>query len=93
LQSKYANICVYIFQAQSQRKGWILNPGFAKPEENPSNRWPHMGTARTEDEFLDEIQTKVLRVFLLAIKGIDRPFGRGVESRLIGSALVNWRLG
>ncbi len=24
------------------------------------------------------------------IKGIDRPFGRGVESRIIWSALVNW---
>jgi hypothetical protein len=28
-----------------------------------------------------------------SIKGIDRPFGRGVESILIGSVLVNWRLG
>ena len=26
-------------------------------------------------------------------KGIDRPFGRGVESRLIQSLLINWRLG
>jgi hypothetical protein len=26
-------------------------------------------------------------------KGIDRPFGRGVESILIRSLLVNWRLG
>ena len=32
-----------------------------------------------------------LQQFLL--KGIDRPFGRGVESRLIWSALVKWRLG
>ena len=27
------------------------------------------------------------------IKGIDRPFGGGVESILIRSAFVNWRLG
>jgi hypothetical protein len=28
-----------------------------------------------------------------SIKGIDRPFGGGVESILIRSILVNWRLG
>jgi hypothetical protein len=27
------------------------------------------------------------------VKGIDRPFRRGVESILIQSLLVNWRLG
>ncbi len=27
------------------------------------------------------------------IKGIDRPFGEGVESILIRSVFVNWRLG
>ncbi len=27
------------------------------------------------------------------IKGIDRPFGEGVKSRLIRSLLINWRLG
>jgi len=27
------------------------------------------------------------------VKGIDRPFGGGVESILIRSLLVNWRLG
>jgi hypothetical protein len=27
------------------------------------------------------------------IKGIDRPFGGGVESILIRSVFVNWRLG
>jgi hypothetical protein len=26
-------------------------------------------------------------------KGIDRPFGEGVKSRLIRSLLINWRLG
>jgi hypothetical protein len=52
-------IYVFIYSKHSPReKAWILNPFFARPEENPSNRWPHMGTARTEAEFLDEIQTK-----------------------------------
>jgi hypothetical protein len=27
------------------------------------------------------------------LKGIDRPFGGGVKSRLIRSLLINWRLG
>ncbi len=27
------------------------------------------------------------------LKGIDRPFGEGVKSRLIRSLLINWRLG
>ncbi len=30
---------------------------------------------------------------LALIKGIDRPFGEGVKRRLIGSLLINWRLG
>ncbi len=29
----------------------------------------------------------------MSIKGIDRPFGGGVKSRLIWSQLINWRLG
>jgi hypothetical protein len=29
----------------------------------------------------------------VSIKGIDRPFGGGVESILIRSVFVNWRLG
>ncbi|MFN9979515.1 MAG: hypothetical protein ACK53Y_06360, partial [bacterium] len=33
------------------------------------------------------------RQLTLGLKGIDRPFGGGVESILIRSILVNWRLG
>jgi hypothetical protein len=33
------------------------------------------------------------KVFLQLFKGIDRPFGGGVESILIRFLLVNWRLG
>ncbi len=31
--------------------------------------------------------------YIFSLKGIDRPFGEGVENILIRSVLVNWRLG
>jgi hypothetical protein len=37
--------------------------------------------------------TKKASLSFVLLKGIDRPFGRGVESILIRSLLVNWRLG
>ncbi len=33
------------------------------------------------------------KVNFLEVKGIDRPFGEGVKSRLIRCLLINWRLG
>ncbi len=43
---------------------------------------------------LDRIITVENHISLpVSLKGIDRPFGRGVESRLIWSAMVHWRLG
>ncbi len=42
---------------------------------------------------IDTTQTPPLFSFYTTFKGIDQPFGRGVESILIRSALVNWRLG
>ncbi len=37
--------------------------------------------------------SEVIYFFTRLFKGIDRPFGGGVESRLILSVVVNWRLG
>ncbi len=37
--------------------------------------------------------TKKASLSFVLLKGIDRPFGRGVESILSRSLLVNWRLG
>ncbi len=41
---------------------------------------------------LSKVQKRFLQN-LRHIKGIDRPFGGGVKSRLIRSLLINWRLG
>ncbi len=37
--------------------------------------------------------SKVCHSYFFFLKGIDRPFGEGVKSRLIRSLLINWRLG
>jgi hypothetical protein len=43
--------------------------------------------------FTDFMAPGRLTFLWLSLKGIDRPFGRGVERILIRSVLVNWRLG
>jgi hypothetical protein len=50
------------------------------------------------DMFREMFSLEGLRLLLCefenpSVKGIDRPFGEGVKSRLIRSLLINWRLG
>ncbi len=65
--------------------------------------WSVLGQRRGRGQFLNVLGALMIfhakSVFLAVnaslcwLKGIDRPFGGGVESILIRSVFVNWRLG